>query len=263
MSPMQISEPLSDTAAGRRRHARHTTVHWARRASVATGVVGAAVLTSAAAPAGAATSPGAGTPPNEISQTLDLSQLRASQATAQAAVAFQLAASQQAADAAASKAARHHREAERRKAAAKARAAKARRDAAAATPAAVTTSAASAAHGSVATVLAFVKAQLGKAYVMGATGPDAYDCSGLVQAAYRTIGVDLPRVSEAQSTAGTQVSLSDLRPGDILYWGSAGNAYHVAVYIGNGDFIGAQNPSSGVVEHPLSFDEPTGAVRVA
>ena len=111
-------------------------------------------------------------------------------------------------------------------------------------------------------VIAFVKAQLGKAYVMGATGPDAYDCSGLVQAAFRTIGVDLPRVSESQSTAGTQVSLNDLKPGDILYWGSAGNAYHVAVYIGGGNFIGAQNPSTGVVERPLSFSPPDGAVRI-
>ncbi|AEW95841.1 NLP/P60-family protein [Streptantibioticus cattleyicolor NRRL 8057 = DSM 46488] len=99
--------------------------------------------------------------------------------------------------------------------------------------------------------------------MMGATGPTAYDCSGLVQAAFRTIGVDLPRVSEDQSTAGTQVSLDALQPGDILYWGGAGSAYHVAVYVGGGNFIGAQNPSSGVVERPLSYSQPTGAVRVA
>ncbi|MEU5548076.1 NlpC/P60 family protein, partial [Streptomyces sioyaensis] len=50
--------------------------------------------------------------------------------------------------------------------------------------------------------------------------------------------------------------------GDILYWGSAGSAYHVGVYIGEGKFIGAQNPSTGVVERPLSHDKPTGAIRV-
>ncbi|MEU5548058.1 NlpC/P60 family protein, partial [Streptomyces sioyaensis] len=50
--------------------------------------------------------------------------------------------------------------------------------------------------------------------------------------------------------------------GDILYWGSAGSAYHVGVYIGEGKFIGAQNPGTGVVERPLSHDKPTGAVRV-
>jgi cell wall-associated NlpC family hydrolase len=83
-----------------------------------------------------------------------------------------------------------------------------------------------------------------------------------VQTAFKQVGVSLPRVSQDQSTAGTQVSLSSLRPGDILYWGSAGSAYHVAVYVGDGMFVGAQNPSTGIVEKPLSYDPPTGAVRV-
>ena len=125
-----------------------------------------------------------------------------------------------------------------------------------------TSTGSSTATGSAAAVVSFVKSQLGKAYVSGATGPSAYDCSGLVQTAFKQVGVSLPRVSQDQSTAGTQVSLSDLQPGDILYWGSAGSAYHVAVYVGDGMFVGAQNPSSGVSEHPLSYDQPTGAVRV-
>ncbi|MFF8591518.1 C40 family peptidase [Streptomyces sp. NPDC015220] len=120
----------------------------------------------------------------------------------------------------------------------------------------------STATGSAAAVISFVKSQVGKAYVPGATGPSSYDCSGLVQTAFKQVGVSLPRVSQDQSTAGTQVSLSNLQPGDILYWGGAGSAYHVAVYVGDGMFVGAQNPSSGVVERPLSYDPPTGAVRV-
>ncbi|MEV0981257.1 C40 family peptidase [Streptomyces sp. NPDC049915] len=120
----------------------------------------------------------------------------------------------------------------------------------------------SSATGSAAAVVDFVKAQVGKAYVSGATGPSAYDCSGLVQTAFKQVGIDLPRVSQDQSTAGTQVSLSNLQPGDILYWGGAGSAYHVAVYVGGGMFVGAQNPSSGVVERDLSYDPPSGAVRV-
>jgi cell wall-associated NlpC family hydrolase len=116
--------------------------------------------------------------------------------------------------------------------------------------------------GSAASVVAFAEAQVGDAYVMGATGPNAWDCSGLVQAAYHQIGVDLPRVSQSQSTAGTPVSLDNLQPGDILYWGGAGSAYHVAIYVGGGKFVGAQNPSTGVVERDLSWDQPTGAVRV-
>ncbi|MFJ3309118.1 C40 family peptidase [Streptomyces sp. NPDC086549] len=125
-----------------------------------------------------------------------------------------------------------------------------------------TSTSTSTATGSAAAVISFVKAQIGKSYVLGATGPSAYDCSGLVQAAFKQVGISLPRVSQSQSTAGTQVSLSNLQPGDILYWGSAGSAYHVAVYVGDGMFVGAQNPSTGIVEKPLSYDPPTGAVRV-
>ncbi|MCB5907890.1 C40 family peptidase [Streptomyces pinistramenti] len=116
--------------------------------------------------------------------------------------------------------------------------------------------------GSTSALVSFLRAQIGKAYVMGATGPSAYDCSGLTQAAFRQVGISLPRVSQSQSTAGTQVGLDNLQVGDLLYWGSAGSAYHVGVYVGNGNFIGAQNSSTGIVERPLSYDQPTGAVRV-
>ncbi|MGW8063493.1 C40 family peptidase [Streptomyces ziwulingensis] len=120
----------------------------------------------------------------------------------------------------------------------------------------------STATGSAAAVVSFVQAQVGKAYVSGATGPSAYDCSGLVQTAFKQVGISLPRVSQAQSTAGTQVGLDNLQPGDILYWGGAGSAYHVGVYVGGGMFVGAQNSSTGVVKASLSYDPPSGAVRV-
>ncbi|MEV6677701.1 NlpC/P60 family protein [Streptomyces erythrochromogenes] len=118
------------------------------------------------------------------------------------------------------------------------------------------------ATGSAAAIVNFARAQVGKAYVMGGTGPSSFDCSGLVQAAYRQAGISLPRMSQAQSSAGTSVSLNALQPGDILYWGSKGSAYHVAIYVGGGKFVGAQNPSTGIVERSLSYDKPTGAVRV-
>lgn len=127
---------------------------------------------------------------------------------------------------------------------------------------AATTSYSSNATGSAASVVAFAQAQVGDAYVSGGTGPNSWDCSGLVQAAFRTVGVDLPRVSQSQSTAGTQVSLSNLQPGDILYWGGAGSAYHVGIYVGGGQFVGAQNSSTGVVQKSLDYDPPSGAVRV-
>ncbi|MFD6414272.1 C40 family peptidase [Nocardia asteroides] len=120
----------------------------------------------------------------------------------------------------------------------------------------------STATGSAAAVVAFAQAQVGKAYVSGATGPSAYDCSGLVQAAFKQVGISLPRVSQDQSTAGTQVGLGNLQPGDILYWGGAGSAYHVGIYVGDGMFVGAQNSSTGVVKQTLDYDPPSGAVRV-
>ncbi|GAA2969809.1 MULTISPECIES: C40 family peptidase [Streptomyces] len=125
-----------------------------------------------------------------------------------------------------------------------------------------TASYSSSATGSAASVVAFAQAQIGDAYVSGGTGPNSWDCSGLVQAAFRTVGVDLPRVSQSQSTAGTQVSLDNLQPGDILYWGGAGSAYHVGIYVGGGQFVGAQNSSTGVVQKSLDYDPPSGAVRV-
>jgi cell wall-associated NlpC family hydrolase len=118
------------------------------------------------------------------------------------------------------------------------------------------------ATGSAAQVISFLRAQVGKAYVMGATGPNAYDCSGLAQAAFRQAGISLPRTSQQQSTAGTQISVSAVQPGDLLFWGGVGSAYHVAVYVGGGMYIDAANPSKGVVEQRMSDWPPTSAVRV-
>ncbi len=223
----------------------------------------------------------------ETTQTLQLPTLTAdlstqvaqsAEATQQAAANYQLQAERDTAAANAAKQAKADLADAKKKAEAKKKAQEAARKAAAAqaasrsserttlastaTTSASTSASSSTATGSAATIVAFVKAQIGKSYVLGATGPSAYDCSGLVGAAFKQVGISLPRVSQDQSTAGTQVSLSNLQAGDILYWGSAGSAYHVAVYVGDGMFVGAQNPSTGIVERPLSYDPPTGAVRV-
>ncbi|WP_327269288.1 C40 family peptidase [Streptomyces sp. NBC_01218] len=131
-----------------------------------------------------------------------------------------------------------------------------------ATTSSASSSSSSSVSGSAGAVVAFAKAQIGDAYVSGGTGPNSWDCSGLVQAAYASVGVNLPRVSQDQSVAGTQVSLSNLQAGDILYWGGAGSAYHVAIYVGGGQFVGAQNSSTGTVLRDLAYDQPTGAVRI-
>jgi cell wall-associated NlpC family hydrolase len=213
----------------------------------------------------------------ETTQTLQLPTLTAdlstqvaqsAEATQQAAANYQLQAERDTAAANAAKQAKADLADAKKKAEAKKKAQAASRSserttlASTATTSASTSTSSSTATGSAATIVAFVKAQIGKSYVLGATGPSAYDCSGLVGAAFKQVGISLPRVSQDQSTAGTQVSLSNLQAGDILYWGSAGSAYHVAVYVGDGMFVGAQNPSTGIVERPLSYDPPTGAVRV-
>ncbi|MER6411573.1 C40 family peptidase [Streptomyces humidus] len=246
----------------------------AMRAGVASGVLGTLAVATAAGTANAA---------EPVTQTLELPVLtgdlaaqvaQSAQATQQAAANYQLHAERDAAAAAAAKEAKKdlaHAKAEAKQKAEAARKAAAERATRAAerttlsTPASsnsFTSTSSSTATGSAAAVIAFVKAQIGDAYVSGGTGPNSWDCSGLMQTAFKQVGIDLPRVSQDQSTAGTQVSLDNLQPGDILYWGSAGSAYHVAVYVGDGMFVGAQNPSTGVAEKPLSYDPPTGAVRV-
>jgi cell wall-associated NlpC family hydrolase len=234
---------------------------------VAGGVIGAVALTGGASPSFAA--PGTkDQTPNEITQALDLSKLRAAEATASTAFAYELQATRDQAQADASTAAREHKAAEdAAQAAAQARQAASRAaqrpslslPSTASSAASTVTSTAS---GTVGSLLGFLHSQVGKAYVMGATGPSAYDCSGLTQAAFRTIGVDLPRTSESQSTTGTPVSLSSLQPGDLLFWGGRGSAYHVGVYLGGGQFLAAQNPSKGIVIEPMSYDQPDYATRV-
>lgn len=233
------------------------------------------------AAAGASASASAAEP---VTQTLELPTLTAdlaaqvaesADATQQAAASYELQAERDAAAAAAAKEAKADLAEAKKKAEAKKEAAEAARKAAAeraarsaerttlaATSTTDTATATAPASGSVGTVIAFLKAQLGDAYVMGATGPNAWDCSSLVQAAFKQVGVDLPRVSQDQSMAGTDVSLSNLQVGDILYWGGKGSAYHVGVYIGNGQYLDAANSAKGVVIQDLSGYPASGAVRV-
>ncbi|MEU3740710.1 NlpC/P60 family protein [Streptomyces sp. NPDC032198] len=102
---------------------------------------------------------------------------------------------------------------------------------------------------------------LGSPYVWGATGPNAFDCSGLTQAAYRSAGVDLPRTTYAQIAAGERVPRSQLRPGDLVFFYQG--ISHVGIYVGNGQMIHAPNPSAPVRLAPISQMPFAGAARVA
>lgn len=98
--------------------------------------------------------------------------------------------------------------------------------------------------GRAALAVAAVRQALGAPYVWGATGPNAFDCSGLMQYAYRRAGVSLPRTSQEQMNAGVRVPLSRARPGDLVIYRA--DASHVAMYVGDGRVIHAPYPGARV-----------------
>jgi peptidoglycan DL-endopeptidase CwlO len=100
--------------------------------------------------------------------------------------------------------------------------------------------------------IAFARAQIGKPYVWGATGPGSYDCSGLTQAAWKAAGVTLPRVTYDQVNAGTTVSVSQAQPGDLVFFYD--DISHVGLYIGNGMMIHAPKPGAYVREESIFYD---------
>ncbi len=108
--------------------------------------------------------------------------------------------------------------------------------------------------------VAYAKAQVGKAYVYGAAGPSAFDCSGLTMMAWKQAGVNLPHNSGAQYAAGQKISESELQPGDLVFYYSP--ISHVGMYIGNGQVANALNPGSGVQISGLHDMPLTGAARV-
>ncbi|MFD6285783.1 NlpC/P60 family protein [Streptomyces sp. NPDC060205] len=112
-----------------------------------------------------------------------------------------------------------------------------------------------------AAAVSYAYGKLGSPYVWGATGPDAFDCSGLMQAAYRSAGISLPRTTYAQINAGQRVSRSELQPGDLVFFYSG--ISHVGMYVGNGQMVHAPNPSAPVRVAPIDEMPFAGATRVA
>lgn len=114
--------------------------------------------------------------------------------------------------------------------------------------------------GMAAIAVRYALAQVGKPYVYGAAGPDAFDCSGLTMAAWGAAGVGLSHNSAAQMGEGTPVAESQLQPGDLVFYYSG--ISHVGMYIGNGMIVNAENPSTGVVVTGLHSMPYMGAVRI-
>ena len=110
-------------------------------------------------------------------------------------------------------------------------------------------------------VVQLAKEQVGKSYVYGATGPSAFDCSGLAQYVYKKAAKKtLPRTTYGQVTKGKTIPVSTktLKKGDLLFWGN----YHVAIYIGHDKFVHAPAPGQNVKMQTLASFFPSSAKRV-
>jgi LysM repeat protein len=131
--------------------------------------------------------------------------------------------------------------------------------------AAVTTTS-TASKQSITTLIAFLQAQVGKPYVFNTAGPDTYDCSGLVTAAYLQIGISLPHQSQLQSTKGTTVDwrAEDVQPGDLVFQFSSANPTvigHVGIAIDSTHWIQASGSAFPVKIGPMPSDDKIRAVR--
>ncbi|MFM1727683.1 NlpC/P60 family protein [Prescottella soli] len=102
--------------------------------------------------------------------------------------------------------------------------------------------------------LAAATTQAGKRYVWGGNGPDVWDCSGLVQWAFRSVGINMPRTSQemARFTGGMLVPLSALQPGDVITMDTYDIAGHVGIYAGNGMVFNAYSSGVPIGLTPLS-----------
>ena len=116
-----------------------------------------------------------------------------------------------------------------------------------------------------AAAITYAEAQLGKPYQWGGTGPDAFDCSGLVMMAYRAAGVDMPRTSQEQWRWGPRVPANAVQPGDLVFFagadGSAKAPGHVGLVIGGGLMIESPAPGLTIRITPYSDRGAVGFTR--
>jgi Cell wall-associated hydrolases (invasion-associated proteins) len=108
--------------------------------------------------------------------------------------------------------------------------------------------------------ISFALGEVGKPYVWGATGPNTYDCSGLMLRAFQAAGINLPRVSRDQFNAGGHVPVKDAQPGDLLFYatdpGDPDTIHHVVLYMGDGKMVEAPYTGESVRVRPVPWDYP-------
>ena len=103
---------------------------------------------------------------------------------------------------------------------------------------------------------------VGNPYKWGGTSlTTGAECSGFTLSVYANYGVSLPHSSKAQANCGTRIDLSELQPGDLVFYGGK-NIHHVAMYIGNGQVVHAQSTNTGIVVSSMNYNTPTRAVRI-
>ncbi|HET9076291.1 MAG TPA: C40 family peptidase [Acidimicrobiales bacterium] len=115
-------------------------------------------------------------------------------------------------------------------------------------------------------IVAAALSRQGRPYVWGAAGPGSFDCSGLVQWAYRQAGIAMPRVAAEQFLAGDHIPLADAQPGDLLFWtydpNDPGYVDHVAIYLGHGLMVVAPHTGTDVQVTSVPTADFAGAVQV-
>ena len=103
---------------------------------------------------------------------------------------------------------------------------------------------------------------VGNPYRWGGTSlTKGADCSGFTLSVYANYGVSLPHSSKAQANCGTRIDVSEVQPGDLVFYGG-NNIHHVAMYIGNGQVVHAQSTDTGIVVSSMYYNTPTRAARV-
>jgi peptidoglycan DL-endopeptidase CwlO len=109
----------------------------------------------------------------------------------------------------------------------------------------------------------YARAQLGKPYQWGGAGPNSFDCSGLTMMAWAQAGVYFPHLAQAQYDMTARVSIANLLPGDLVFYGTPSNVYHVGLYIGSGDMIDAPATGQVVSIQSIYWDGLLGGGRVS
>lgn len=112
------------------------------------------------------------------------------------------------------------------------------------------------------TIINYALQFVGNPYKSGGTSlTNGADCSGFVQSVFRDCGISIGRSSRDQAAGGTAISVSDIQPGDLLFYSNGGRINHVALYIGNGQVVHASNPRTGIRISNYNYRTPCKAVR--